>query len=112
MTPYKIYKKEIKRLIRESKIGGGLSITFSDSDQALDSNDDQARIIYNLSSGVVKFLYNSERVEIDPLISARHEFVHLLTANFECLANNRFVTSEQIEDESEFIARVLQNMII
>ncbi len=110
MKPYKIYKKEIKRLIKKSQIGGGWTVQFSDGDKSLIENGDQAHINYNIDAGLVKFLYNSEEVKCDPLISARHEFVHLLTAKFEKIAHDRFTTREQIEDESELIARILQNM--
>lgn len=108
MTAFQIYKKEIKRLIKKSGTGGGWNVKFLDN---LDNPELQAHIRYNLKTGFVEFLYNSNEVGLTPLISARHEFAHLLTAKLEHLATERFINSDQIENESELIARILANMI-
>ena len=50
----------------------------------------------------------AEELYISPEVCARHEMTHLLTGRLEYLACDRFATEEQIDDEIEVLARILE----
>lgn len=62
------------------------------------------RMTTHIDSDIVEELY------MTPERSARHEMTHLLTAKLEYIASCRFCSDEEITDEVEVIARILEQL--
>ena len=108
---YLVYKREIRRLLAKTGASGGWEISFTkreDLDGAL------ARCTTCMGERWVRFAFNSKhpanRSHSAVKRAARHEFGHFVLNRMERLAESRFVTEREIEEESEAIARIFEKL--
>ena len=107
-TQLKEFKKECERLI---EVLGLKRYCYYFGME--DLGDRQAITAMNVGEGVMTLLLNTDNDDghLDPKQCARHEMAHVLTAKVGQLANCRFIDNEEVDEEMEVIANILERVL-
>jgi hypothetical protein len=102
-----IFQKECERLI---EVLGLKRYAYYYGMQEL--GERQAVTCMNVGGGVMTLLLNDEYDEdFNPKRIAKHEMAHVLTAKLEQLASCRFIDNEEVDEEMEVIANILERVL-